>query len=182
MKRQRITLDDSSIVTYIVRQLKVVKGKKALQKITYFVESAGVPLSYVFRWWLYGPYSKVLDIDISYLIAEDVFDYQISSDSSFAILKTKNIPLEEEIVQDEEIKTTINETMKKLKKITDDFNPLKLELAASIHFIVSNASNEEDKSIEAVVEKIKTAKGNKFTKKEIREMYRRLIDSGLMRG
>ncbi|MCD6514677.1 MAG: hypothetical protein J7L07_07105 [Candidatus Odinarchaeota archaeon] len=183
MMHKRASLDDTSIVSYIVRKLGVVKGKKALQKIVYFVESAGAPLSYVFRWWFYGPFSRELDIDINYLIAEDTFDYQISlgSTATLKIKKPKEL-IEEKLVPDERVKKKIDYILNILKDLTDDFNPLKLELAASIHFIVNNASTQEDKSINKVIEKIRIVKGNKFSKDEIREMYEKLKNSRLMRG
>ncbi|MEQ9715569.1 MAG: hypothetical protein ABGF52_08555 [Candidatus Asgardarchaeum sp.] len=43
-------LDDISVVLYVLKRLGTVKGRKALQKIIYFVEEGGVPLSYRFRW------------------------------------------------------------------------------------------------------------------------------------
>jgi len=79
--------DDLPVVVYITQRLSKIRGKKALQKIVYFVKEFGVPMTYSFRWWFFGPFSKELYDDLDFLIADNVLSYDWTShEITFRIL------------------------------------------------------------------------------------------------
>ncbi|MGQ4834519.1 MAG: hypothetical protein ACP6IS_11580 [Candidatus Asgardarchaeia archaeon] len=179
-EKQSTLPDDTSIIVYVVRKLGTVRGKKALQKIVYFLESAGIPLSYMFRWWFYGPFSRELDIDIDYLIAEDIFVYQ-TAPNKVAKLSVKEKDFDTYPL-DEKYRNKIDNVLNELRRITNDFNPMDLELAASIHFILTNVNSITSRDEDTVVRIIQKTKKGKFAESKIREMYRLIKESHLIEG
>lgn len=167
-------ISDEEIILYVFSKLNKIKGKKAFQKIIYFLEENGIPLGYSYRWWIYGPYSRELDIDLRLLIFENKVDYITSQIPYILIKKNSN-----EILLPHTIKNKIDSILSELNTISNNMEPLKLELAASIHFILNTLELTETEKINEVKKIIKRRKNEKFTDNEIQDMYYKLKNSKL---
>jgi len=165
--------DDLPVVVYITQRLSKIRGKKALQKIVYFVKEFGVPMTYSFRWWFFGPFSKELYDDLDFLIADNVLSYDWTSHEITFRAKRRNydsvgVPKEK-----------IDELLKVLGGITDNFDPLKLELAASIHFLYNYAAGLDGKDFVSILNFLKKQKP-KFREDQIKDMWNRLKSNNLL--
>ncbi len=161
-----IMLTDSDIVIYVLKKLNKVRGKKALQKIIYFIKEYAVPLSYKFRWWYFGPFSKDLYDDIDFLIARDILHYDF--EKHIISFKSKRNDIISDIIEqiDQTTAYKINEVINKLYEITK-FDPFKLELAASIHFILKYGTGLDNKNKDIIFRIITDIKKDKTIREEL---------------
>jgi len=172
-------VDDTRVLMYVVKRLGCVRGKKAVQKIMYFVKEFAVRLSYRFRWWLFGPFSKELYDDIDFLVARDLLNYDDVSYEISLTNKFSNVVPEVEENIDEETKVRIEGLLEKLKEITN-FDPFLLELAASIHFIVNYGAGLKRKDKDAVYETLREIKGERFRWELFNRVWESMEKCGLL--
>lgn len=159
-------VDRIEILTYVIRKLELIKGKKALQKIMYFINEYVQPY-YTFQWWKYGPFSRELSDDFDFLM---FLDKALSYDPNTAEIRViSDEKGTSEISLPENVKRRIDELLEKLREITQDFDPRQLELLASIHFLRHHASGLENKdSVDEIYEILSFLKERKFEKREIK--------------
>ena len=151
-----------NVLIYVLSKLKSINGKKAFQKIMYFINEA-LNLSYRYKWWAYGPFSKELYDDLDYLISLGYVEYDINNFILNATekLKGKEISLESSNIR------KINRILEKLKEYTN-LEPIKLELLASIYFLRNSYSGLYDiDDTNELYEILNLLKRDKFTKEEI---------------
>jgi len=129
--------DNLDLLEYLVSRLKKIRGKKALQKIMYFLnEVIGRP--YTFRWWKYGPFSKELydDMDLLLFMGKMEYDPDGPEITISKFIERSQIP--------PEIEKRIDVILRKLEEFTD-YKPFELELLASVHFLRNYAYDLEKK-------------------------------------
>jgi len=154
---------DRAVVLYVIKYLGAIYGKKALQKIVYFL-SEKLQLSFNFRLYWFGPFSR----ELANLYDELKYLGLIEVDISEIYPKIKINQSEEEYIEDiiknninDEEKQIINDIANKLRS----YLPRKLELLATVHFIKKYITESE----EEIIRTIRKIKKSKFNVAEIRE-------------
>lgn len=177
-------MDEKSIATilYLIKKMEKVPGKKALQKITYFINTA-VPLALDFKLYWFGPYSEKLASILDHLMIEGIIEVEEPNPYPMFHINKKYNDLVEDLISDtlsEEDKKKIDNIIKKIK----DKTPMELELLATIHFIYSVFKELEESSDikikEKVLNTVKEKKGRKFKEIEIKKAYEFLHENGLI--
>jgi uncharacterized protein YwgA len=132
-----------------------------LQKATYLAQAAGVHLGYFYRWYLRGPYSPA--------VADDGFalNREIKSDCDDS--------------QSWELDEVSSKRLSEIKKLIGRKNPQrarKLELLASVHFLVDQKQvSKSDPDL--ITEKLHRF-NKQFTKSEVEKSLGQLREYGLL--
>lgn len=152
------------VVAYVVREASRVRrpGKKALQKLIYFVQEAGVPLGFRYGMHLFGPYSETLSAFVDGQTLDGTLRYDREG------MSTLVIPGPGCEMAIEEDRQTLDQYRDILEKVLSDFSgksPLDLEIMSTIHFVAKQYPNDEDKIINSTLQ----LKGDKSSLHHIRE-------------
>jgi uncharacterized protein YwgA len=153
-------------------------GLIVAQKVVYFLKEAfSVSLPYNFYFYHFGPYSDALDWDLQMMKSFGFIT--IGADpkgTGYSIEVNKESSLESiQLAQ-----SYIKQNSRKIDKILDIFGsyePGKLELASTTHFVWKNNKQQGQPKTQLktiVIEKVKKLKP-KFTEEEIGEQYDYLV-------
>jgi hypothetical protein len=112
--------------------ISTVEQRMEVQKAIYLVQSTGMPLGYSYGWYLKGPYSPTLTRD--YYSLGDEGGMQNATLKASAIGKLDNL------------KELINQPIGGLGR------PHRLELLASLHYLIKNSRFSEDKARQRIRE------------------------------
>ena len=170
---------DIAVILYVTKRLKKIFGKKAFQKIIYFV-SRSIPLSFDFRLYWLGPFSKDLANTLDFLIMGGLVRLN-EVDRPF--IEVKDTTTADQVISE----NLSPEEIKKIDNVLDllgnvSYNPLKLELLATVHFIckeildITNANINVDN----VYKLIREAKGERFSRAEVSWALRFLRNKKLL--
>lgn len=156
-----------NFVAYVVHNYGPIKGKKAFQKIFYFLTEMGIPTNLKYSLYHYGPYSSILDTQSKVLenvgaihIEKEGYGYRIT---------------EGELTGDYANTSDINSYIRKIDGIIEKIpinNPLKLELYSTTHYasnVIREIYNITD--VGEVVNEVKSIKKDKFSEEEIVQAY-----------
>jgi len=175
---------DDAIIAYIVKKwnevnLDIKPGRTIIQKVVYFLKAKGLPISYSFEIYRYGPYSQELYYRMDDLIVDNIIkDVSDRKDRS-------------EYIPGDEIDNLINTFKPKIEPLTKDidlivqvFNnmgPGLLELLSTIHYLQTSFTKhyKESPSKETVVNKVLELKKSKFDKEIIEKVYDKMEEAGL---
>ncbi len=108
-----------------ILNLSSVESRTVFQKGIYFLQECGINLGYVFKWFPCGPYSKRLTHD-------GVYIHDIISSSN---ITEPLITLSE---NDQKCYDRFSQFLNSL-----DYNPVNLEIAASIHYLIHGIGLEK---------------------------------------
>lgn len=151
-----------------------IKGKKALQKLVYFCNVMGISTGCSYRMYLYGPYSDYLAREYETLVAKNILTY---SSNSFSVGSELNSVMVEKIDEIKKIEPQIESVIKLFGKMS----ALDLELYATVHFVAESFKTIYEKDDEeAVVQEVKSFKGDKFAEEKIRSSFKDLKEWGLL--
>lgn len=164
------------LASYIVKNYGDINGKKAFQKIFYFLTEAEVPTGLNYTLYHYGPYSSQLDYGSAQLelsgaisIVSQARGYKITAGS-----KSEEFSVDESL---SEYKKTVDEVLSKLPLN----NPLLLELYSTTHYaakVLEEIYDNHEKS--DVINEVKRIKKDKFSINEIEEAYSFLTQEKLL--
>lgn len=156
----------------------IIRGKKALQKLVYFLQEAGIPLGCTFSMHLYGPYSNEVAQEYDELVALEILHE--------APLRHDFEPGAKCRVYLEEYGAKINPHKDKLDRIIDllgQFPPMELEMYATTHFIATALfETYETSESEKIIREVRQAKGAKFSDDQIRKALDDMENWGLLAG
>lgn len=133
-----------------------------MQKTIYLAQAAGVHLGYYYHWYLHGPYSSSLTRD----------EFAIAMDISAGLDESKGWKLD-------------NSSSKRLEQIRDIFLktkrdklPKKLELLASVHFLIDRkqVSGVNTKQITETLERF----NKDFREEDVKNAIEELVNYGLL--
>jgi hypothetical protein len=153
-------------------------GRTAIQKLCYFSRELGVPFSYRFSIYHYGPYSDDLATAIDYMLAERVLRDQSPDPHRYSNFAPG--PSADELLSHHQ--GTVRDTEPIIRSVAQafgDFSPQTLELMATVHFVherlrATGVTPSEDE----VIQEFREEKGDKFEPEEICDAYRALKDAG----
>lgn len=156
-----------NFVAYVVHNYGPIKGKKAFQKIFYFLTEMGIPTNLKYSLYHYGPYSSKLDTQSKALenlgaisMEKEGYGYRIIEG-----LLTDNY------ANSSDIELYKREIDKIIQQIPIN-NPLKLELYSTTHYasnVIKEIYNISD--VSEVVNEVKSIKKDKFSEDEIIQSY-----------
>src|SRR5438876_5395751 len=134
------------------KRFETIPGKKALQKLVYFLKESGLPISFEFQWDKFGPYSPELATYVEDLVAEGLMESETkklftTSEEDRGVqynfrLRQRATQLlsSAEISNDEKIR--IDRVVALLKEI----GPQNLELYATVHYVTKFFSTSKERT------------------------------------
>ena len=144
-------------VAYVAAHAKI-RGKKALQKLVYFLQETGIPMGCSFRMHLYGPYSNEVAQEYVEFVATEILK-EVPHSHSFEQGTNCQIFLSEHHEKVEPHKEKLNRIIKVLGKLS----PMELEMYATTHFIASALYETYGISeSEKIINEVRQAKGIKL--------------------
>jgi uncharacterized protein YwgA len=162
MDRQQIGLKLTVEGLNLPFQINTFEDRLILQKAVYLAQAAGVNLGYYYHWYLHGPYSPSLTRDeyaLGYELSQDINDsegWKLDDESAGRLKKLQNlIP-----------KGNRTEVRKKL------------ELLASVHFLINRGQVRQNDAREIAVTLKRFNKD--FSEEEVQKAQRELINYGLL--
>ena len=161
-------MGDKEILCYLIEKVGTIEGRKKIQKCVYLLKSAGLPVSFRFKWGAYGPFSPDLADQLDHLIRAGVIGEEMKNG---VYLYRKN---EKTKIFSEPGLSYLENRLekKKLKSIEDLLFKLQekesreLELLASIDFL-----RYPDRDDESVIKKLKELKKGMYTKTEMKKGF-----------
>ena len=162
MDRQQISVKLTANSLGLPFGIDSFQDRLIMQKAIYLAQAAGVHLGYFYQWYLHGPYSPSLTRD----------EFAISMDIAADMDESKGWTLDEVSLQ----------RLKAIKPLfkENDRNKLalKLELLASVHFLIDHkqvSKVDSDKITETLIRYNKP-----FNKREVVEAIEELKTYGLL--
>lgn len=176
MREQELLSLRLAIIDRVVASCQDI-GKTKIQKITYFLqESIGVPLAYRFRIHYFGPYSDDLDGVLSLAKALGIVNISPDSDG-FGYHVTPGAADEGSWSQAQDVSEHPKwEDIDRAVSALSSLETHKLELYATIHFIVDTQSELTKDDVLETVSKVKP----KFTRMTVENAYQALQDARLI--
>jgi uncharacterized protein len=175
----------SAFLTAIIRSFEKFHvgrylGRTAIQKLAYFSQALGVPITCSFNIYTYGPYSDTVTFAMESLPADEVVvdrspklqysDYRLgqNADSLLEAYSGEVGPYAG--------------TIDRVVKVLGGFEPQELELIATVHFIARRRRqifrSNPDKA--SVIHEFVGIKGEKFPYEDISAWYDALKEAGLI--
>jgi hypothetical protein len=162
---------------YLTKKMGEIPGKKAFQKLMYFIDSQGVPTSLNFVIYHYGPYSSTLDYETEDLELRGAITIN-KTGNSYTIYPGKHV---DEILDTNQ--EFLNQYSDKIDYIAETLpkTPLELELWSTTHFIAKSLDKYYGGATkEKVVHEVKKIKKDKFSEQQISEAFDALITHNLI--
>jgi len=159
--QQQIAMKLALDALAIPLRLESFDDRLILQKATYLAQAAGVRLGYWFQWYLRGPYCPSLTRDAFTLLSELASDPEAVREYSL----------------DAESVKRLRELRGLLDRIPQAEQARKLELLASVHFLLESRTGTE-RSPAALQEVLKRYAKN-FSVSEIEQAVQELTRHGL---
>lgn len=155
-------------------------GRTAMQKLVYFAKVLGAPIPCSFEIYTFGPYSDTVTFAMDSLLADDVLK-DISNKPNYSNYRpgdNSNEILEKYRDAIGPYRGTVDSVVQSL----GSFEPLQLELIATLHFSHHRLKQiaKKDPSKDEVVAEFKRVKKDKFTQSEIDSFYGALKNAKLI--
>ena len=156
--------EQNKLFLHTVNAFNIIHGKKALQKILYFVDLDYHRFSY--RWDKFGPFSPQLN----YLFDDAVADYLLSVEKEELSpgINQFNMSLSNsgiEFVRKNKLSPEVDSKIKYVHNFLNGETARKMELLASVHKIINDYKTKDTKSILKMIKSLKPKSG--FTSQEV---------------
>ena len=164
-------MDDlnKEILKYVISKLakeKIQSARIVVQKIMFYLKESGVPISYSYAPYAYGPYSKELGGDANELALLDQIE---SSGFEYSMGQKFNYNLAEDY------KELIDKKINEFKSYVDNYSFSSMELfGTTLYCIRSLEEMGIEPNEEKVVYEFKTWKGNRYSEKNVIKMFNEL--------
>jgi len=162
MDRQQIALKLTLDGLKLPFEINSFEDRLILQKAVYLAQARGINLGYYYHWYLHGPYCPSLTRD----------EYAIDYERRQEVDESNGWKLDGES----------EDRLKELRKLIPSGGRTevrrKLELLASVHFLVSRKQvrGSDAKEITATLKRFE----KDFSEQEVENALRELIDNGLL--
>ncbi len=160
-------------ITYLIGALcgDTAPGKKMIQKLFYLAERKGLDLDLSYAIHFYGPYSSDLDEMLHMLQANNMLEIDTSGKTHK--LKVLNMPENPLSAAEKDILADI-----KAKFATK--TPLELEVLTTTDYVAHHLLDSNNCSQSAIIARVKSIKGNKFSESQIADSIAQLRADGLL--
>ena len=160
---------NKEILKYVILKLaeeEIPPARIVVQKIMFYFKESGVPISYSYAPYAYGPYSKELGSDANELVLLDQlesngFKYSVGQKFSYNLT--------------EDYKVFIDKKINEFKSHVDNYSFNFMELfGTTLYCIRSLEEMGTEPNEEKVLSEFKTWKGNKYSEKSVIKMFNSL--------
>jgi uncharacterized protein YwgA len=169
--------EKTGTMLYAISKFAEVRGKKALQKIVYFVNINSK--CFAFRWHSFGPYSEELKYELDTAIVE-------------RMVRIEEIPMGEGVQYNMQLTTGGRRTLRAIRigketkdavdiafRILNHKSPREMELLASVHYIINeNKGRPDEESIWNLISELKPEAN--FTLEDVKRVTIQLRNNGLV--
>ncbi len=164
MDRQQIALKLTVEGLGLTFEIDTFKKRLILQKAVYLAQEIGVRLGYYYQWYLYGPYCPSLARD-GYSISEELI---------------KDVDESKGWILDKASQNRLDRLKKLIIESEEEDRSRKLELLASVHFLLKRRQVQDKNTAEitAILKKF----GKDFTEREVEDAMRELDKYELLAG
>lgn len=158
-------------------------GRTAVQKIMYFLQVTGVPMTYRFSIHHYGPFCGEILRDTEWLIADGVIaDQSITQEqySSYA----PGSSLDDLLSMHRDLVAKWRPVVQNVVKALVPLRPERMEEIATLDYVFrqEKAVTEGAPNKDSVVERFMQAKRDKFPRNEVEKLYDAMSAAGLLRA
>jgi uncharacterized protein YwgA len=176
---------DEALVALIVEEFHKKRrrylGRTAIQKLCYFAQALGLPLTHHFKVYYYGPFSDELSAAIDMLLASGVLKDASNDPRQYSNFKLGPRAVEVLSAQQE----TVNKYRPTVERVTSalgKLSPQALELLSTLHFIDRRlkAGGASSPSKEVVIKDFRQVKAEKFSNDQINDAYKAMRQAGLI--
>jgi len=156
--------EQNKLLLHTVNRFKIIHGKKALQKILYFIDLETHRFSY--RWDKFGPFSS----ELNYLFDDAVADQLLSVEKEELSpgINQFNMNLSNsgiEFVKKNKLNSELNNKINFVYDFLNSESGRKMELLATVHKIVFDYQTKDAKFVLRVIKSLKPKSG--FTLEEV---------------
>src|SRR6266480_5942328 len=173
---------------YTLKRSGTLPGKKAIQKLVYFLKEVGLPVRFRFQWDKFGPYSQELAYYIDDLVAEGLVK---SSPTTIRLPQHQaegvqyNFSVTEkggEILSEVNLSRDETAKIQEVLKLVREVSPQNLELYASVHYLVKfySTKSERMRFPEGLDDLMDLYKPGRFTSQQVKAVYHILKQHGLL--
>ncbi len=173
---------------YTLKRSGTLPGKKAIQKLVYFLKEVGLPVRFRFQWDKFGPYSQELAYYIDDLVAEGLVK---SSPTTIRLPQHQaegvqyNFSVTEkggEILSEVNLSRDETAKIQEVLKLVREVSPQNLELYASVHYLVKfySTKSESMRFPEGLDDLMDLYKPGRFTSQQVKAVYHILKQHGLL--
>ena len=157
---------NKEILKYVISKLaekEIPPARIVIQKIMFYLKESGVPISYSYAPYAYGPYSKELGSDANELVLLDQlesngFKYSVGQKFSYDLA--------------EDYKKFIDKKVDEIRSHVNDFSFNSMELfGTTLYCIRSLEEIGTEPNEEKVLSEFKTWKGNRYSEKSVIKMF-----------
>ena len=169
-----------SLLLSAFSQMKMIPGKKALQKYVYFLKEFGLDIGFKFQWDKWGPYSSDLATYVDDLVAEGLLESQEEKVPFGSRVESKGIQYNftitsrtEKLLGSVQVSSNEGKRIDEAMKFVRDIKPNNLELYASVHYIVKFLATKGEKAFlpKSLVDLMDDYKGDRFSHDEVKGAY-----------
>ncbi|AOY74705.1 hypothetical protein [Clostridium formicaceticum] len=165
-----------TLVAYVMDHCDTIKGKKAFQKIFYFLTEQDIPTGLSYSLYHYGPYSS--DLDYKTELVEQSGAISINKvGQRYNLTKGDKV----DFLLKNDLIAPYKDKIDYILDILPLDNPLQLELLSTTHY-AAMVQKEIYNNVnpDSVIQEVKNIKKTKFKEKEIYEAYNYLKQHRLL--
>lgn len=176
---------DQALVLLIVKEFREsvngYLGRTAVQKLCYFAQALGVPLTYPFRIYHYGPYSDSLSFDIDMLLASEALEDASRNPGRYSDFRL-GAEAKPALEGHEALINRYQQAIRRVAEAFGRFAPQTLELLSTLHFIDRKlkASGIAHPDKTTVMADFRQVKEDRFSEDEVERAYEAMKRAGLI--
>jgi len=161
------------------KRIETIPGKKALQKLVYFLKESGLGINFEFQWDKFGPYSPELATYTEDLVAEGLMKSEAkrlfaTSDEDRGVQYNFRLGTRaNQLLSSEEISTGEKERIDRVIALLKEIGPPNLELYATVHYVVKffSTTSEKARFPEGLFDLVNDYKPGRFNREQIVAAY-----------
>lgn len=155
-------------------------GRTAMQKIVYLLQVCEVPMRYRFDVHYYGPYCDGISRDIEWLLADKVLVDHAPEGAHYSNYRCGHSA--EEILRRHPELEAHRDTVRSVVNALLPLDPARMELITTLDFAFRQlrAGHKDRPDKQAVLQRFRAFKGEKFAEAEVSDAYDCLANAGVV--
>lgn len=157
-----------------------IPGRKALQKLVYFLKESGLGINFEFQWDRFGPFSPELATYIEDLVAEGLVQSEAKrvlitsdEDSSGVQYNFRLTKRASELLSSQEASSNEKAKIDRVIRLIQEIGIRNLELYASVHYVMKffSTKNEKARFPEGLFDLVNDYKPDRFSEEGVKGAY-----------
>jgi uncharacterized protein len=161
------------------KRIETIPGKKALQKLVYFLKESGLGINFEFQWDKFGPYSPELATYTEDLVAEGLMEseakrlFATSQEDRGVQYNFRLGPRADQLLSSQEVSFGEKARIDRVIALLKEIGPPNLELYATVHYVVKffSTAGEKARFPKGLFEIVNDYKPGRFSRDEIIAAY-----------